>query len=709
MADRFAAAFDLDSFGNRYQGSGTAACMQPQRRRYLTNNGPCMEDYDPSRILDASSAYNSTGGRTQRAAISHHTLMPPTHGTAGLSTPAPTVTTTTTGVQIQGLADFEPLPIGKAALQRLNPPHSVLVSGNIRHHPMIATSYGTASPLNGSMYVSKTSPNVPKQATQEIWLEDLKLSISGISLEPMKGSTVVLRVQNRAADVTTRYLPCVDFLVQCQQELRKGLAIATRKSMIQHMFRDSMTPNQFYKTYIHNLPERFYRKNRSMMEAKNLDAALKELQNLCANAQGAQNQGCEAVKNTFLGGMKDGESWGLRKWLSKHGGALQICNDCECVLNACQKLDRSLDSTRKLGERLRPMANQALKRLRSDVPSSYQEQSSAHPYLPFFHRLESALRGMSSFDPEDDDVICIDDDDEVEEIKSKAVSISPKKRKADETATQGAKKAAKSTKTSDEDGIIEILDTQATAKKTKKSSDYGSTDDAEYMKQLLKTFDEDDGSIDFLDQEFFGQPFPDKKDAFDLATGVEQLAGMFDKNQHWGIRPNSLQCQVFWDEAEKYASVLRLFSEFLRSPDSAFFVDAINEDEDPSYSQIIKHPLCFRDIVSALLKDSDGKEKPLVGSTGSLPAHGLSSWNMWHGKDLLQAIDLVFLNSLAYGKFEQEGQSDNRSRTNKLRKQLWGGIKNVLDIHVSELDPEQRRRCTPTRRGESSGFVVRKR
>eukprot|EP00980_Cylindrotheca_fusiformis_P021484 scaffold8353_cov138-Cylindrotheca_fusiformis.AAC.15 len=708
MADRYAAAYDLDSFGNRYQGSGTSSCMQQQRRHYLTSNGPCMEDYDPSRILDPSSSYNSTGSRTHRAALSHP-MMPANHGTSGLLTQ-----TAATGMHLQGIADFEPLPIGKAALQRLNPPHTLVALNSVRQEPLKTTSYGAPSPLNGTMYASnknaaaKSDQSNPEN--KEIWLDELKLSISGISLEPMNGSSVVLRVQNRATEVTTRYLPCVDFLVQCQQELRKGLAIATRKSMMQHMFRDSMSPSQFYKTYVSNLPERFYRKNRRLMDAKNLDAACKELQGLCANARAAQNQGCEVVKNTFLGGMKDGESWGLRKWLSKHGGALQICNDCECVLNACQKLDRSLDSTRKLGERLRPMAIQALKKLRADVPSSYQEQSSAHPYLPFFHRLESALRGMSNFDPEDDDVICIEDDDEVEAIKSKATASStPKKRKAEAASSQASKKAAISTKPIGDEGSIEDVDTQGAVRALKKTSDYGSNDDAEYMKQLLQTFDDDSGSIDFLDHSFFAQPFTDKKDALDLAAGVDQLAGMFDTNEYWNIRPNSLKCQAFWDEAEKYASALRLFSEVLRSPDSAFFVDAVDDEEDPTYSKIIKHPLCFRDIVSALLKEPDGEEKPLAGSNGSLPTHGLSSWNMWHGKDLLQAIDLVFLNSLAYGKFEQEGQSDNRSKTNKLRKQLWGGIKNVIDIHIGELDQEQRRRCTPTRRGESSGFVIRKR
>merc|ERR1740124_904423 len=154
-----------------------------------------------------------------------------------------------------------------------------------------------------------------------------------------------------------------------------------------------------------------------------------EIKKLCSDSKRVEYQGCEVMKNTFLGGMKDGESWGLRKWLSKHGGALHICNDLECILRSCQDLERSLETTRKLGERLRPLAQQALERLRNDVPASYQEHSTAHPYLPFFHRLESALKGMANFDPEDDDVICIDDDDEIEEVKQLAREKEQTKRK----------------------------------------------------------------------------------------------------------------------------------------------------------------------------------------------------------------------------------------------------------------------------------------
>jgi hypothetical protein len=447
------------------------------------------------------------------------------------------------------------------------------------------------------------------------------------------------------------------------------------------------------------------------MEAQNLDAAYKELQKLCSNARLVQSQGCEAMKNTFLGGMKDGESWGLRKWLSKHGGALQICNDCECILNACQKLERSLDSTRRLGQRMRPLAEQALKKLKSDVPSSYQEQSSAHPYLPFFHRLESALRGISTFDPDDDDVICIEDDDEVEAIKSKAAATksNSQKRKAEYSNFQ---KAAAPPKTfgyaSDDDSVIEILDVKPKSSKRAKKSDFGNNDDAEYMKELLKTFD-DDGSNDYFDQSFFAtSPNGGKKDSFDLAAGLDRLAGMFDTNQHWNIRPNNIPANLFWDMTETFSSTLHLFSQILRTPDSTNFLDPVDENDFPAYSQVVKHPLCLRDIVSALLEESDDTENSIVGSTGILPSRGLASWNMWHGKDLLQAIDLVFLNSLGYGKAAQEGRSNNRSKTNKLRKILWEGIKSMIDVHAGDMDQEERRRCTPTRRGDTSGFVIYK-
>jgi hypothetical protein len=99
------------------------------------------------------------------------------------------------------------------------------------------------------------------------------------------------------------------------------------------------------------------------------------------------------------------------------------------VLRTIKALKKEEKTTIKLAELLRPIASQAHDRLKKDVPQAYQEQSTAHPYLPFFHRLEACLKQMANYDPEDDDVILLDsDDDEVEDVKvlEKKVTEAPK-------------------------------------------------------------------------------------------------------------------------------------------------------------------------------------------------------------------------------------------------------------------------------------------
>ena len=701
--------------------------IQQSQQRYVANNGPCMDNYDPSRLLDplGMPAYNSTGGRTMMngAHQAHHHQQQTYHrmlpsNLAGV--PAPASTT-----QIQGLGDFEPIPLSTKVLQRLQP--GAQPSSNAA-----ALAPLSASPFPHMFPSSITTVNKAPKKSPDAWLNGLTLSASGISLEPLSGTDVLHRLENRTGEVVTLFLPCVDFLVQSQQELRKGLATATSKRLVHSMFRDSMTPRQFHNAYIAKLPERFYRKNQRKMKHESLSAAVNELQKLCTEAKAVENQGCEAVKNTFLGGMKDGESWGLRKWLSKHGGALKICTECECVLHACQKLDRSLDSTRKLSMKLRPLAKKALQKLKADVPSSYQEQSSAHPYLPFFHRLESALRGMSTFDPDDDDVICIDDDDdEVEETKTKSAVAPPtakksKKRKAPSTSNKTVAKlpAQSFCKVStgvDSDSdieILEVLDMEPAGSKRGKSSNKPGDDDSEFLKAMLKTFDEESTSdlFDSLSQndEFAlpRSPVSDFKDSLDLAAGLDRLASLFDERKDMYIRPFGVSKSSFWDDTDRYSSALRLFSELLRTPDSTLYMERVDEEGlirmgQIPYSGVVRHPLCFRDIVTSLLEETDEMDKNVKGSesNGVLPVVGLSSWNMWRGNDLLQAIDLVFLNSLAYEKVSN-GRASTRSNTNKLRKLFWGGIKRVIDSHLGTMDSERRRLCTPTRRGDTSGFVV---
>jgi len=459
----------------------------------------------------------------------------------------------------------------------------------------------------------------------------------------------------------------------------------------------------------------------------------------------------------------------LRKWLSKQGGALHICNDTECLSTSCQKLDRELESTQKLAIRLRPLASAALKKLKSEIPASYQEQSSAHPYLPFFHRLECALTCMENFDPEDDDVICIVDDDEVEKLKAKASSApaqSRSKRKRSRTSisagsdlvkgeTESQKRKATeqflSAGSDNNDSDIEVLERKpaprrSSSKKTTTNATkvdtndnvnnyaLGGTDDAGdelgLMQELLNSLDDDNNEVNINFDEFERKSDFEEDDleggnhtsdiskfgAVEIADGLDSLASLFLSNQHNKVRPDGIEKDPFWDDSVQYASALRLFSEILRAPEcTSMFLESVDDNEliqegKLPFIEVVKHPLCLRDIASALLRDFNAVDNSIECSNGILPfGTTLPDWNMWKGIELLQAIDLVFLNSLAYWKVNDEGgKSNTRSRTNRLRKLLWAGIKEVIDDSLSPSDADERRRCTPTRRGESSGFVVRK-
>ena len=627
----------------------------------------------------------------------------------------------------------------------------------------------------------KTADKVSKE-NPDLWLEQMRIKCSDISLDSLSGSEVLKRVRAKTDDVVTRYLPCVEFLVKCQQELRAGLLQATQKRVVRQVYRDAMTPKEFFKRYLAPYPKRFYERNSNLMESATLLDAVAEINVLCQDSKRVEYQGCETMKNTFLGGMKDGESWGLRKWLATHGGALHICNDLECILRSCQDLDRTQDSTRKLSERLRPLAKQALDRLKNDVPMSYQEMSTAHPYLPFFHRLESALKGMANFDPEDDDVICIESEDEVEaaqpsKISSKRLpdptSVPPPKRKRQRLMIADAiadRKPAACDYGQDADSdVIEIVEQSSThgtatvntlpaqgLKLEMNNQDWECSrctmlnpPEAQRCCMCDRTIDGQDCESDdevghafkaFTDFPFnangpiwesvgikaisressvspllaqFGGGVDEKTntstgvDISELVAGIEGIARAADSHQHRSLRPSDVAFdESFWDLGPQYASALRLLLTTLRSREAIGLFDPVEEAELalmglPEFSSIIKHPLCLRDIAEALIVGSSDSRS--LGN-GKLSLKSLSCWNMWRGMDLLQALDLVLLNNLAYhGKHKTR----TRSATNRLRRVLWDGINGIISAHVGD-DVEKRREYTPTRRGESSGFVVRK-
>lgn len=612
---------------------------------------------------------------------------------------------------------------------------------------------------------------VSKDMGHEPWLDEIKINVASLSLEPLSGSDILKRLHNRMSDVITKYLPCVDFLVQCQQELRKGLVQAQRKvGTSRRYFQQSMTPRQFWAAFVEPLPQKFYSKNQLVMEKAALDQAVLALEKLKTEAKASCDSSCEAVKNTFLGGMKEGESWGLRKWLSRHGNALAVCTDLECILRACKTLDKSLDSTKNLAKLLRPLAGQTLARLKSDVPVSYQEHSSAHPYLPFFHRLESALREVSQFDPDDDGIICLDDSDDDDDVVEITKSFEPppaakrisRKRKAQTPPPPmpaqafGDSGEGSSSGSDEECEVIEVVGMKqapleqtagnasiSSRERTKKSDgSLGFSDDA-----LLDDFDPffsglgDDGAnslATFEDpkkkkkkrslkaeyseeriSQFWPTPVSDEEFqrvsvmAAKIATRIDDLAIYFIEHREAEVRPSISPHGHFWN-GERYADALKLFGSILRRTETPHFMERVNDDRlagtlgtDVSrYSHIVKNPIGFKDIAAALLVDPEMEGNAQYGN-GRLPGNNLATWNMWKGVDLLQAMDLVLLNSLAFGKVSGEGRSRHRARTNELRKFLWTRIQEIITNHVG-ADSDLRRQYTPTRRSENSGFVIYK-
>jgi len=298
--------------------------------------------------------------------------------------------------------------------------HAPSTRSSSRAHATTTTTSSTRLSPNRADHSSLPSVQI------DPLLEQITLTVSAVSLQPLSGNQVVRHIRTKTDDVITRFLPCVDFLVNCQQELRQGLQLAQRsRSRNAHRARSSasVTPRQFHANYVAPLPTRFERHNESIMAREHLMEAKNNLDSLVRDAHACVPQGCDHVKNAFLGGMRENESWGLRKWLSQHGGAGSICNDLEEVMRHVKALKKEDETTKRLAEMLRPIARQAHERLKKDVPQAYQEQSSAHPYLPFFHRLEACLKQMATYDPEEDDVICLDDSDDDEEEEDVKVVV----------------------------------------------------------------------------------------------------------------------------------------------------------------------------------------------------------------------------------------------------------------------------------------------
>jgi len=589
--------------------------------------------------------------------------------------------------------------------------------------PINKTSLKNPPDVNEQEQLQSKANNQHSDEVDELVI--FEISIPSLHLTPMTGKEVVDRVVDKTNEVVTRYLPCVELLVACQQDLRAGL---TQKS------NRRCHAAQFYRNLLEPLPDRFYRKYQNTMPGDNLQKAYHGIKDLLADAKKVERTGCEGMKNTFLGGMRDGESWGLRRWLSKNGGALQICNDLELILGALRKLPKSVTTTKLFAEKIGPKAKVTYDKLKDEVPNAYQEVSSAHPYLPFFHRLESALKGLLEFNPNQDDVICLDDssdDDTILEVgncsdnTAEVHTNASIERNAEILFYNKSGLFESESPRYERSGTESPILLQGLVDEARKAS-FDNDSDVELVGVKKSSLEESSNAVsDILsaaahrnkrngtvptnlnysayDQVYVAHVNQRKsmatalKSADELVGNVEKIVQALETGQD--IRPQSAQgCRDFWTNPPcMFVVILRLIQKLISNTASHGFLDPVDANE---YNFLIKNPLCIRDIVSALCDDDSCESYAVNGArivrkTGVLECSGLKKWNMFEGNKLIQAVDLVFLNTLAF-----MGKSTDlpRKEVMKLRKYFWGQIRSRALGDKNNI---------PTKRKESSGFVIR--
>mmetsp|Transcript_17315 Transcript_17315/g.20383 ORF Transcript_17315/g.20383 Transcript_17315/m.20383 type:complete len:337 (-) Transcript_17315:93-1103(-) len=105
------------------------------------------------------------------------------------------------------------------------------------------------------------------------------------------------------------------------------------------------------------------------------------------------------IWDNFLGGLREGQSYGLRKWFSTHSLGITISSRLESLSGNAQGIERSN------WVRIRALSLSILNELKREIPQWAQQQTSAHPHLPFWSRLASSLQYLSTYDPDDEDVV----------------------------------------------------------------------------------------------------------------------------------------------------------------------------------------------------------------------------------------------------------------------------------------------------------------
>ena len=334
---------------------------------------------------------------------------------------------------------------------------------------------------------------------------------------------------------------------------------------------------------------------------------------------------------------------------------------------------------------------------------------------------------ISEFDPEDDDVICLDDESECEgtndtesnnistEGRNNCRSENPRRLKlttGQDSPNSISTPSMNRISDGNDDGFVSASPIlfQDVAKYAARSDDDDKVVNLSYNDSDLSFNGKGEATINdgdchptsdtfryttkFLANEKIGSN--DKspihrfhmQTAQDLAAAIDSIAVSLEKGLD--IRPPGMDLSDFWTHpCSNYIIVLRLFQKILLNTSSHRLLDPpISENvttDAKKYHQLIKNPLCFRDIVDAL----STKEK------GQLKCPNLKRWNVFIGAYLIQAVDLVFLNTLAFmGK-----KSSSRSDILSLRNSFWSEIRCFAVNDKKNI---------PVKRKEESSFVIRK-
>ena len=113
-------------------------------------------------------------------------------------------------------------------------------------------------------------------------LEQVAITVPMLTVLPLSGNAVIRHLRDKLEEVGTRFLPCVDFLVHCQLEVRQGLELAQR---------GQLTPSQFLAATVTTLPEQFEQRSAGRMPLSHLEAALVGLVGLVKDAKATTPHG----------------------------------------------------------------------------------------------------------------------------------------------------------------------------------------------------------------------------------------------------------------------------------------------------------------------------------------------------------------------------------------------------------------------------------